>query len=402
VRFPRVAAILLVAALAVVILGPPYAVAGRRDARNMAVQSAVKTAEPVMDRIGPGRSVTAAAPKPRPCRSGLVALTYDDGPSPRLTPKFVRALQQLKMREVTFFMIGEHVAAAPGVARMVARAGFQIGNHTWDHPQLPTLSDAGVRWEIRSTARALRRAGLTPRRLVRPPYGAVDRRVREIIRSLDLHVALWTVDPRDWAGGTGPQIAARVLAGLRPHEPNVILDHDGVANSRNTLAAMPRIVHGVRKRGYCFTSLGLDGRPAVPVPTLRARVTPGVETGTRIRPVTIRLRLSRATTVPVTVRLHTADGTAKARDDYRAAVVSVRFPPGATTATVTIAVVDDTYAEPTESFWVLLDQPRRLVIDPSSARLGARITDDDPPGSPVVSARRDVRPAPWRDGPAQW
>jgi len=379
-----VAVILLIAAVAVVVLGPPYAVAGRKGARpaNQAVLSSVTkaTTQPAKA-IGPGRTVTAVVPKKRPCRSGLVSLTYDDGPSATLTPKFVRALQKRGVQDVTFFMIGAHVAAAPGVARLVARAGFQIGNHTWDHPQLTHLSNARVRQEIRSTARALHQAGISPSTLVRPPYGDVDARVAGIIRSMGKQVALWTIDPRDWAGGTGPQIASRALAGLRPHAPNVILDHDGVANSRNTLAALSRIVRGVRVRGYCFTRLGTNGKPMVPVPTLTVHTTSGAEAGAKTKPVTVQLTLSRPTTHAVRVRLHTADGSALARYDYGATIATVRFPAGSTHATVTIPIVDDKYSEPTESFWLVLDRPHGLVIDPSSTKVAVSIADDDPPGS---------------------
>ena len=379
VRYPRVAVILLVAAVAVVVLGPPYAVVGRTSmhARPAATLSSVVTTTTPPAPIGPGRTVVARAPRPRPCRSGLVALTYDDGPSASLTPKFVRTLQKKRMRDVTFFMIGSHVAAAPGVARMVARAGFQIGNHTWDHPQLTHLSDAAVRREVRSTARALHDAGISPSSLVRPPYGDVNGRVTKVLHALHEHVALWTIDPRDWAGGSGAQIASRVLAGLRKHAPNVILDHDGVANSANTLRALPLIVRGVRSRGYCLTRLGDNGKPMVPVPSVTARVSKGAEAGTSTRPFVVHLRLSRPTTRPVSVRIRTAAHTAHAGSDYRPISVIAFFPAGATRAKVAIPLVDDPTAEPAESLWILLDRPRRLTIDHASSRLRATIADDD-------------------------
>jgi len=375
-----VAVILLAVAAAVVALGPPYAIAGHRGGHHghaVLSASAGTTAKPVPDPAGPVKRIKARVPKPRPCRTGLVSLTYDDGPSASLTPKFVRALQKKKVRDVTFFMIGAHVAAAPGVARMVARAGFQIGNHTWDHPQLSHLPDARVRWEIQSTAQALHKAGISPSSLVRPPYGDVDARVARDIKSLHKHIALWTIDPRDWAGGNGRQIAARVLSALRPHAPNVILDHDGVGNSVNTLRAMPIIVHGVRSRGYCLTRLGNNGKPTVPVPTVTATVSKGAEAGTRTKRIVVHVRLSQPTTRPVSVRLRTSAHTAQPGSDYEPINVIAFFPAGATREKLTIPVVDDTAAESTESFWVLLDRPRRLTIDPSNTRLRVTIADDD-------------------------
>jgi len=235
-----------------------------------------------------------------------------------------------------------------------------------------------VRWEIQSTAQALHKAGISPSSLVRPPYGDVDARVRRDIKSLHKHVALWTIDPRDWAGGNGNQIAARVLAALRPHAPNVILDHDGVNNSVNTLRALPIIVHGVRSRGYCLTRLGDDGKPMVPVPSASARLSKGAEAGSRTRPIVVHVRLSRPTTRAVSVRIRTAARAARPGADYKPVDMTVRFPAGATRAKFTIPVVDDDLAEPTEGLWVLLDRPRRLTIDHGSSRIGGIITDDDP------------------------
>lgn len=206
-------------------------------------------------------AVARAAPVVRSgrakCPSGLVTLTFDDGPNPAVTARLVRTLLRLKV-PATFFMIGEHVHAHPALARLVERNGFTIGNHTWSHPVLTDLSDKQIRHQLHATAAAFSRHRLRVSRLMRPPYGALDGRVRRVIRRAGLVPVRWTIDSRDWAGGGPSTIARRILDALRPHRTNVVLQHDGVDNSPATLAAVPLVVERARERGYCFRDL----RPA--------------------------------------------------------------------------------------------------------------------------------------------
>ncbi|MEV5002868.1 polysaccharide deacetylase family protein [Nocardioides sp. LML1-1-1.1] len=201
----------------------------------------------------------AAEPAPAPAERkrcvGRVALTFDDGPSPRVTPGLVRELQRLHV-PATFFMVGRNVAAHPETARLVQRAGLTVGNHTWSHADLRTLSGPQVRRELARTRQALVRAGVRPSRLARPPYGALDSEARRALRREGLVPVLWTIDSRDWADGSTRVIARRILRALRPGD-NVVLQHDGVARSPLSVAAVAEVVTKARRRGYCFT--GLDG-----------------------------------------------------------------------------------------------------------------------------------------------
>ena len=209
-----------------------------------------------------------------PCSRGLVALTFDDGPSTTVTPRLVHLLKRLDV-PATFFMVGSRVVAAPETARLVERAGFAIGNHTWIHTDLTTQTDAEIRRAMRSTQHAMVEAGLHPTRLARPPYGAVDDRVRRVLSDLGLVAVLWTIDSRDWTGLSPKEIEGRVLAGVRRHRTNVVLQHDGVTNSPATLRALPAEIASLRARGFCFAALDAHGQPTPPVPV------PSVSTGVR-------------------------------------------------------------------------------------------------------------------------
>jgi peptidoglycan/xylan/chitin deacetylase (PgdA/CDA1 family) len=237
-------------------LGAPVA-AGLRPA---AVPSTVPPGAASVARPAP--ALAASTP---PCTKGLVALTFDDGPARGLTAELVRILLDRHV-PATFFMVGSRVHTAPRAARLVARSGFTIANHTWSHPHLTRLSDHDVRSEIRRTAHELRRNDIHPSTLMRPPYGDVNSRVRNDLRVLGLVPVLWTVDSNDWRGGSTRQIADSILRQLRPHRTNIVLQHDGVRNSPASVAAVPRVVRVARHRGYCFVALGPHGHPRLPSP----------------------------------------------------------------------------------------------------------------------------------------
>ncbi len=221
-------------------------------------------------------------PRPAPCSAGFVALTFDDGPSRTVTPGLVRTLVEKKV-PATFFMIGSRIKTAPGAGRLVQDSGFKIGNHTWDHPQLPQLSDAAIMHEMRSTTREMHADHIVPSNLMRPPYGAITPRVRHDMRELHLVPVLWTIDSRDWAGGDSAQIAGRILGALRPHQQNIVLQHDGVNNSPASVGAVPEVIRVARHRGFCFTHLdehGAMAHVAGPAPTPPTPPAPPVPTPT--------------------------------------------------------------------------------------------------------------------------
>ena len=324
-------------------------------------------------------TAVADAP-PRPCSAGLVALTFDDGPASGLTP---RLLDILTVRRVpaTFFMVGARIDSAPHAARQVAARGFGVANHSYHHEQLTQLSDGAIRATIRRTRRAAADAEVPMSRLVRPPYGAMDARVRSVLTGMGLVPVLWTVDPEDWRSGrSADEIASSVLAQLRPRSTNIVLLHDGVANSPRSVAAVPRIIRTARARGYCFARLGRGGTPVAPVPAVSASDVQVTErTGSRST-LAFTLRLDEPTSRSTSVLAATADGAARAGRDYVAGRIRVAFPVGVTRALVRVPVVGDGLDEAMESMRLRLSAPEGLTIRRRNA-VGT-IRDDDP--VPVV------------------
>lgn len=308
------------------------------------------------------------------CPSGHVSLTFDDGPAAP-TDRLVRLLRDAAV-PATFFMVGQRVAAAPGVARRVERAGLLVANHSWAHTDMRTQTAAQVAATLRATQRVLRSAGTHPGRLMRPPYGALDDAARAGVRDAGFVPVLWTVDSRDWTGGTARQIADRILSGLRPHATNIVLQHDGVGHSQVSVDAVPLVIRGARRRGYCFTALDERGRPGFPTPDASVSVTPTRESEAAIATI----RLSKPPGRTTSVRLRTRSRSATVGRDLPRVDERVEIPAGRLSTRVRIRVPRDRIDEFAERFEVTIARPRGVRIADGTAV--SRITDVDPP--PVI------------------
>ncbi len=319
--------------------------------------------------------------------TGRVALTFDDGPAGGPTDNLLRILREQRV-PATFFMVGQRVAAAPRLTRAVERAGFLLANHSWAHARMTEQSRSEVAATLRATERALRRAGTHPTGLMRPPYGALDAAARAGIRDAGLIPVLWTVDSRDWESGDADQIAARILAQLRPGA-NVVLQHDGVSRSAISIAAVPKVVRGARRRGYCFTALDERGRPGFPTPRVSVSVT-GADEGRR---ATATIRLSKPPGRATSVRVRTVSRTARVGRDVEQIARRVVVPAGRLTVQVPIEVLRDGTDEPVEEFAVRIARPRGLSLARDVAV--ARVRDRNP--APLVRGADVTVPEPGAD-----
>lgn len=184
-----------------------------------------------------------------PMTPDAVALTFDDGPSPRWTPRILRILKDHDV-PATFFTVGYLVERYPDLVRREVRAGMSVQNHSWDHPITPAFDDLDrddALAEMARANRALQALGITPT-LFRPPGGTFDPELVAAAESKGLRLVMWDVDPRDWATGvTTPQIIRNVLDNVRPGA--IIELHDGGGDRSATVRALPRIIRGIEKLG---------------------------------------------------------------------------------------------------------------------------------------------------------
>jgi peptidoglycan/xylan/chitin deacetylase (PgdA/CDA1 family) len=184
-----------------------------------------------------------------------VALTFDDGPWPESTSRILAVLRRLHVR-ATFFVIGYLVERYPQLVALERRDGMSIGNHTYNHPEVPPFAQLPpelIEDEIALGARRIARLGVHPD-LLRPPAGSFSPAVVRAATALGERVVLWSVDSADWIPGATPrQITRRVLAAVRPG--SIVLLHDGGGDRSATVKALPGIVKGIRHRGLRLIAL---------------------------------------------------------------------------------------------------------------------------------------------------
>jgi peptidoglycan-N-acetylglucosamine deacetylase len=189
-----------------------------------------------------------------PAAQREVALTFDDGPSPDYTASMLTTLEQTHT-PATFFLVGTNVQAYPALVQREAGDGFTLGIHTWDHPDMTTLSPQQREWELAATAQALH-AVLGAQYCLpywRPPFGAYNDAVVSQARALGLSTVTWDADPRDWSAPGVNVIVYRVLAMVHPGA--IILLHDGYNSRWQTAQALPLIIKGLKRRGYVPVTL---------------------------------------------------------------------------------------------------------------------------------------------------
>ena len=188
-----------------------------------------------------------------------IALSFDDGPHPRLTPRILDILEEYDIR-ATFFMVGENVGYYPAAARAVAEAGHEIANHTFSHRRFGHMKAEDLRREITACEDALASITDAPVRLVRPPEGEMSEAVRLVAGELDYRIILWDVDTRDWAHTPPETISKHILDTVRPGD--IILMHDFIGYDSPTPEALRRVIPALLERGYHFVTVGelVDGQ----------------------------------------------------------------------------------------------------------------------------------------------
>ncbi len=178
-----------------------------------------------------------------------LALTFDDGPHPTFTPKLVEILKAENV-PATFFMIGHMADAYPDMVKLVAKSGFEIGNHTYSHVTMTKLTDEQAGTEYRATNDIMKRlTGKTPR-YCRPPGGDFDLNVLEAALSEGLTTVLWTDDPGDY-NNPGDQILLETET-AKLSSGGIILLHDG---SQDTVDTLAKFIQSCKRRGFTFVSL---------------------------------------------------------------------------------------------------------------------------------------------------
>ncbi|MDQ0914177.1 polysaccharide deacetylase family protein [Paenibacillus sp. V4I5] len=184
-----------------------------------------------------------------------VALTFDDGPDTRFTPKVLDALKASQVK-ATFFVLGVQANAHPDIIRRIVKEGHVIGNHSYSHANLPKLTADKFQSQIISTESVLQGLiGYAPK-LIRPPYGAINEEQVRWIADHHYLIVNWNVDSLDWKSLNSDQVLNNIMQQTKPG--SIILQHSGGADSQDlsgTVQAIGPLISKLKAAGYTFVTV---------------------------------------------------------------------------------------------------------------------------------------------------
>ncbi|BBD68381.1 polysaccharide deacetylase [Nostoc commune NIES-4072] len=183
----------------------------------------------------------------------VIALTFDDGPSPKNTAQILEILKKNNIK-ATFFMVGQMVKYFPQVAKQVAADGHVIGNHTWHHWYFQ-MDGATASSEIDRTADIIYKTTGEKTTLFRPPGGFLNNGLAQYAKNQKYAVMMWSEQSGD-AERRSPQVPMLVKNVLKQAKPGaIVLLHDGGGNRSKSVKALPEMIAGLKAQGYRFVTI---------------------------------------------------------------------------------------------------------------------------------------------------
>lgn len=181
-----------------------------------------------------------------------IALTFDDGPHPTLTPRILEILVKYNV-PATFFMVGQNVLNYPDAARAVIEAGHEVGNHTFTHPHIANLDEKAIFDEIGKCEDALEELCEYRPHILRTPQGALTSSLERCLLDDDYILVLWSLDTRDWENKSTACIVQTVLN--RVQAGDIILMHDFIGHNSKTPEALEKMIPILLSQGYEFVTV---------------------------------------------------------------------------------------------------------------------------------------------------
>ena len=191
-----------------------------------------------------------------------IALTFDDGPDPDYTPRILDELKKANA-PATFFVVGLSGELQPDLLKREIAEGHQMGNHTFTHPNLATISETQFRLELKATQVLFE--SILGRRTVlfRPPFAEDSEPVTpDEVQPLDLVSDLgyvtvgMLIDPKDWRRPGVDVIVQRTVEAAERGAGNIVLLHDSGGDRSQTIEALPRLIAELRARGFELVTVG--------------------------------------------------------------------------------------------------------------------------------------------------
>lgn len=182
-----------------------------------------------------------------------IALTFDDGPNSKATPKILDILKENNVK-ATFFVLGKFIEKNKSILKREADEGHSIGNHTFTHANGKITDIAKINRELVKTDKLITQYTDKSVILFRPPFGFENWRFLTEAELLEYTIVLWSIDVGDWNNHkTEKDITSKILKGIKPG--SIILLHDGGASRESVIGSLPVIIKTLKKKGYSFVTI---------------------------------------------------------------------------------------------------------------------------------------------------
>ena len=204
--------------------------------------------------VSPVNWTPAVRHMPRPIvqwapRHPRIALTFDDGPHPKMTERLLNLLAAEHV-PATFFVVGKMADRYPYLVQEIAAGGHEVSNHSYTHPRFAHLSPQDALNELSRTRNVIRRLTGKDTPYYRPPGGRYSPAVARAASHAGYRMVLWSTLTKDVEGASPALIERRVLNGAQ--DGGIVLMHSGLAN---TLQALPDVIASLRAQGYEFVTV---------------------------------------------------------------------------------------------------------------------------------------------------
>jgi len=184
----------------------------------------------------------------------VVALTFDDGPTPGTTGQILSALDEGQVR-ATFFVTGAELEKNMDEGKKIVAAGHELGNHTYSHERMVLVMPSFIRREIETTDKLIREAGHRGEIHFRPPYGKKLFALPYYLSRTGRKSVTWDVEPDSYPeiAADSDKIAEHVLSRTRPG--SIIILHAMYSSRGESLKAVKKIIEGLKAQGYSFKTV---------------------------------------------------------------------------------------------------------------------------------------------------
>ncbi len=176
-----------------------------------------------------------------------VFLTFDDGPTPEITPWVLDQLKKHKAK-ATFFCIGKNIVAHPEITKRILKEGHRIGNHTYNHVNGWNTKNESYLEEVEKTQQVLKELEINTK-LFRPPYGKIGQKQLRTLLNKDFKVILWNVLSVDYDTSISPEKCTHNVL-KNSSKGAIIVYHDSIKASKNLTNSLPKILQHFYQKGY--------------------------------------------------------------------------------------------------------------------------------------------------------